>query len=244
MKCSRCQFDNPQISRFCASCGTPLPAPQEDASQSQTKTLIPSPAEFSTGALFAGRYQIIEELGRGGMGKVYKALDTKIQEKIAIKVIRPEIARDEKTIHRFRNELKLARQITHRNVCRMHDLGEDRGTHFITMEYVAGENLKRIIRMTGPLTVATALDYSRQICEGLAEAHRLGVIHRDLKPQNIIIDESGTAKIMDFGIARSALSEGLTGDGMMVGTPDYMSPEQAEGKQSDERSDIYALGLI
>jgi serine/threonine-protein kinase len=112
------------------------------------------------------------------------------------------------------------------------------------MEYVAGENLKRIIRMTGPLTVATALDYSRQICEGLAEAHRLGVIHRDLKPQNIIIDESGTAKIMDFGIARSALSEGLTGDGMMVGTPDYMSPEQAEGKQSNERSDIYALGLI
>jgi serine/threonine-protein kinase len=243
MKCPLCQSDNPQTSRFCASCGTSLPA-AANASRSRTQTLTSPLQDFATGALFAGRFQIIEELGHGGMGKVYKALDTKIQEKVAIKIIRPEIAGDEKTISRFRNELKLARQITHRNVCRMHDLGEERGTHFITMEYVAGENLKRIIRMTGPLTVATAVDYSRQICEGLAEAHRLGVTHRDLKPQNIIIDESGAPKIMDFGIAWSRSAGGLTGDGAMVGTPDYMSPEQAEGKPADPRSDIYALGLL
>ena len=244
MKCPKCQSDNPQASSYCAECGTSLTPPLDQASQIRTQTLVPSFEPFSTGTLFAGRYQIIEELGHGGMGKVYKAFDTKIQEKIAIKIIRPDIASDQKTITRFRNELKLARQITHRNICRMHDLGEDQGTHFITMEYVAGESLKKIIRMTGPLTIGTALDYSRQICDGLAEAHRLGVIHRDLKPQNILIDESGTAKIMDFGIARSLEAGSLTGEGMMVGTPEYMSPEQVEGKTADQRTDIYALGVI
>jgi serine/threonine protein kinase/Tfp pilus assembly protein PilF len=244
MKCPKCQSDNPQASRYCAECGTSLTPPPDQASQIRTQTLVPSFEPFSTGTLFAGRYQIIEELGHGGMGKVYKAFDIKIQEKIAIKIIRPDIASDQKTITRFRNELKLARQITHRNICRMHDLGEDQDTHFITMEYVAGESLKKIIRMTGPLTIGTALDYSRQICDGLAEAHRLGVIHRDLKPQNILIDESGTAKIMDFGIARSLEAGSLTGEGMMVGTPEYMSPEQAEGKTADQRTDIYALGVI
>jgi serine/threonine protein kinase/Tfp pilus assembly protein PilF len=244
MKCPKCQSDNPQASRYCAECGTSLTPPPDQASQIRTQTLVPSFEPFSTGTLFAGRYQIIEELGHGGMGKVYKAFDIKIQEKIAVKIIRPDIASDQKTITRFRNELKLARQITHRNICRMHDLGEDQGTHFITMEYVAGESLNKIIRMTGPLTIGTALDYSRQICDGLAEAHRLGVIHRDLKPQNILIDESGTAKIMDFGIARSLEAGSLTGEGMMVGTPEYMSPEQVEGKTADQRTDIYALGVI
>ena len=244
MKCPKCQSENPQESRYCPECGTSLTPPPDQTPQIRTKTFVPSFDPFSTGTLFAGRYQIIEELGRGGMGKVYKAFDTKLQEKIAIKIIQPDIASDQKTIARFRNELKLARQITHRNVCRMHDLGEDQGTHFITMEYVAGESLKKIIRMTGPLTIGTAVDYSRQICDGLAEAHRLGVIHRDLKPQNILIDESGTAKIMDFGIARSLEAGSLTGEGMMVGTLEYMSPEQVEGKPADQRADIYALGVI
>ena len=244
MKCPRCQTDNPSSSRFCADCGTSLSPPPDTPSPPRTQTLAPSSGPFSTGILFAGRYQIIEELGRGGMGKVYKAFDTKIQERIAIKIIRPDIADDAMTIERFRNELKLTRQITHRNVCRMHDLGQDGLTPFITMEFVPGENLQNIMRMTRPLSIGTAVDYAQQICAGLAEAHRLGVIHRDLKPQNIIIDEAGTAKIMDFGIARTVHAAGLTGEGMMIGTPDYMAPEQAEGKAADQRSDIYALGVI
>jgi serine/threonine protein kinase/Tfp pilus assembly protein PilF len=178
------------------------------------------------------------------MGRVFKVYDTKIQEKIALKIIRSEIAGDAGTIARFRNELKLARQITHRNVCRMYDMGEDGAIHFITMELVAGANLRNMIRMTGPLTIETAVEYARQIAEGLAEAHRLGVIHRDLKPHNIMIDESGMVKIMDFGIARSVGAEGATGDGRLMGTPEYMAPEQAEGLPSDARTDIYAFGLI
>ena len=178
------------------------------------------------------------------MGMVYKVFDTKIQEKIAVKIIQPEIAGDLRTIGRFRNELKLARQITHRNVCRMYDLGENEGAHFITMEYVSGKNLKSIIRMMGPLTIGPAMDYARQICEGLGEAHRLGVVHRDLKSQNIMIDESGMVKIMDFGIARSIKAGGQTGDGALIGTPNYMSPEQVEGKTADQRSDLYSFGVI
>jgi len=207
-------------------------------------TLNPPEDRFATGSLFAGRYRMIEEIGKGGMGRVFKVYDTKILEKIALKIIRPEIADDARTIAHFRNEIKLARQITHRNVCRMYDLGEDGPTHFITMEFVAGENLRNMIRMTGPLTVEAAVDYARQIADGLAEAHRLGVIHRDLKPHNIMIDESGTVKIMDFGIARSMAAAGATGDGRPTGTPEYMAPEQTEGLPTDERTDIYAVGLI
>jgi len=242
-KCPRCQADNPPTSRYCAGCGLSLFSPLDQASDIRTQTFIASDDAFQTGTLFASRYQIIEELGRGGMGRVFKAHDIKIGEKVAVKIIRPEIAGDRKTIGRFRNELKLARQITHRNVCRMYDLGEERSTPFITMEYVVGKDLRSIIRMTGPLTVRTAVDYARQICEGLAEAHRLGVVHRDLKPQNIMIDESGTVKIMDFGIARSLDTAGATAEGILIGTPEYMSPEQAEGKQADYRTDIYALGV-
>jgi TolB-like protein/Tfp pilus assembly protein PilF/predicted Ser/Thr protein kinase len=211
---------------------------------SPTQTLPPSFFGFSTGTYFADRYQVIEELGGGGMGKVYKVLDTKIHEKIALKIIRPDIAGSPRVIDRFRQELKLARQITHKNICRMYDLGEDLGTSFITMEFVSGEPLKNIIRMTGPLTAGAAVDYAGQIAEGLAEAHKLGVIHRDLKPQNIMVDEAGTIKIMDFGIARSLESAAMTGEGKVIGTPEYMSPEQADGRPADRRSDIYALGMI
>jgi len=244
VRCPRCLADNPASSRYCAGCGASLTPIPDAPDESRTQTLAPPSDPFSTGILFAGRYQIIEELGRGGMGRVYKAFDTKIQERIAVKIIRPEIAGDEKTIARFRNELKLARQITHRNVCRTHDLGDSGGTHYITMEYVAGENLQKIMRMTRPLSIGRAVDYARQIAEGLSEAHRLGVVHRDLKPQNIIIDEAGTAKIMDFGIARTVDAAGQTQEGMMIGTPEYMAPEQAEGKPADPRADIYALGII
>ncbi|MGB9005218.1 MAG: protein kinase [Candidatus Aminicenantales bacterium] len=200
--------------------------------------------ELTTGTTFAGRYQIIEELGHGGMGRVYKVFDSDIKEKIALKLLRPEIALDKETVERFSNELKLARKISHRNVCRMFDLGKAEGTTFITMEFVPGEDLKKFIRKTGQLGAGRTVSIAKQVCEGLAEAHHLGVVHRDLKPQNIMVDEDGNARIMDFGIARSIKAKGITGAGVMIGTPEYMSPEQVEGKEVDERTDIYSLGVI
>lgn len=200
--------------------------------------------ELETGSTFAGRYQVIEELGKGGMGSIYKVFDKKINEKIALKLINMETPSDEKSIERFSNELKLARKVSHRNICRMYDLGEAQGTHYLTMEFVPGEDLKNSIARMGPLTPARAISIAKQLCKGLAEAHKTGVIHRDLKPQNIMIDSQGNARIMDFGIARTMKGEGLTADGMIIGTPEYMSPEQVEGKEVDPRTDIYSLGAI
>jgi serine/threonine protein kinase/predicted ATPase len=243
MKCSQCHAENPDDSRFCSKCGTQL-LPSEEIPPSATKTLQTPTEELTKGTTFASRYEIIEELGKGGMGKVYRVMDKKIDEEVALKLLNPEVAADEKTIKRFRNELKFARKITHKNVCRMYHLSEEEGTSYITMEYVPGEDLKSFIRKSGQITTEKALSISKQVCEGLAEAHKLGVVHRDLKPQNIMIDKEGNARIMDFGIARSVEAKGVTEVGMIIGTPDYMSPEQVEGKEADQRSDIYSLGII
>jgi serine/threonine protein kinase/Tfp pilus assembly protein PilF len=243
MKCPKCNFENPDDTLYCGKCGTQLTA-AEEISAPPTETLETPKEELTTGSTFAGRYQIIEELGKGGMGKVYKAHDTDLKEKVAIKLLKPEIAADKKTIERFKNELKFARKIRHKNVCQMYDLNKEEGTHYITMEYVDGKDLKSMIRMVGQLSSGKTIYIAKQVCDGLAEAHRLGVIHRDLKPQNVMVDEEGNARIMDFGIARSLKTKGITATGVMIGTPEYMSPEQVEGKEVDQRSDIYSLGVI
>jgi serine/threonine protein kinase/Tfp pilus assembly protein PilF len=243
IKCPKCQEDNPSDSKYCKECATPLP-PSEEPQASVTKTIETPQEELTRGTVFASRYEIIEELGKGGMGRVYRVEDKKIKEEVALKLIRPEVASDKKTIERFSNELKMARKIAHRNVCRMYDLGEEKGIHYITMEYIPGEDLKRLIKKVGQFNAGKTIFMARQVCEGLAEAHRFGVVHRDLKPQNIMIDEDGNARIMDFGIARTVKGKGITGAGVMIGTPEYMSPEQAEVKEVDQRSDIYSLGVI
>ena len=243
IKCPKCHSDNPDSLKFCGECGTQLIL-SESPQVSKTLTLETKADELRRGTIFAGRYEILEELGGGGMGKVFRVLDRKLEEEVALKLIRPEIAANRMAIERFRNEIKISRMITHKNVCRMHDLGEVEGTSFITMEYVRGEDLKSLLHRTKTLPVGTALSVARQVAEGLSEAHGLGVVHRDLKPGNVMIDKEGNAKIMDFGIARSLLGKGLTVEGAIIGTPEYMSPEQVEGKEADQRSDIYSLGVI
>jgi serine/threonine protein kinase len=165
MKCPKCHSENPPNSAFCSKCGTQI-LPQDEISTSPTKTLETPLKELAIGTTFAGRYQVIEELGKGGMGKVYKALDTEIQEKVALKLLNPEIAADEKTIERFRNELKIARKISHKNVCRMYHISKFENTQYITMEYVSGEDLKSMIRMSRQLAVGTAMWIAKQVCEG------------------------------------------------------------------------------
>jgi serine/threonine-protein kinase len=242
-KCPKCHFENPEDTFYCGKCATPLPF-SKDISVSQTETLLPPREDLTTGTIFAGRYQVIEELGHGGMGKVYKVFDKETNSKVALKLIKPEVSADKNTIERFRNELKVARDISHKHICRMYDLGREADSYFITMEYVSGEDLRGLIRRTKRLDIGTAISIAKQVCEGLAEAHRVGVVHRDLKPSNIMIDREGDAKIMDFGIARSLRTKGITGPGVVIGTPEYMSPEQVDGKEADQRADLYSLSII
>lgn len=241
MKCAQCQGENPDATQFCGHCGANLFSSQ---AQEYTETIQILQGELLRGQLFAERYEVIEQLGRGGMGTVYRVYDQKIQEDVAIKILKSELAGEEGTITRFRNELRLTRKITNKNICKMYDLNDYQGLQFITMEYIAGEDLKSFIRRSGRVSIGKAISIAKQMCEGLHEAHDLGVIHRDLKPSNIMIDSQGNTKIMDFGIARSTEAKGITEAGVIIGTPEYMSPEQVEGADVDPRSDIYSLGAI
>ena len=243
IKCPKCLFNNPDDTLYCGNCAAPL-HPSGKIPSSLTKTLETPKEELTRGTTFAGRYELIEELGKGGMGRVYKVFDKKIKEEVALKLLKTEISGDEKTIERFTNELKFSRKIVHKNVCRMYDLNEEEGTYYIIMEYVPGEDLNSFIKRAAPLSIGKSISIAKQICKGLSEAHSAGVVHRDLKPGNIMIDKDGNARIMDFGIARSLKAEGITGEGLIIGTPQYMSPEQVEGKKADQRSDIYSLGII
>lgn len=194
-------------------------------------------------ARLASRYDILQEIGSGGMGHVFQARDRETGDVLALKILRPEIAMDATMAERFKNELRLARRITHKNVCRIYDFNRIDALACISMEYVDGETLRACIDRTGPLPIARVRALASQLCAGLSEAHAQSIVHRDLKPENIMITKSGAAKIMDFGIARSA-NAGATLTQALIGTPAYMAPEQVQGKTADARSDIYALGLI
>src|SRR5216110_2917366 len=200
------------------------------------------------GTVFANRYEVKEVLGMGGMGVVYRAFDRELQEPVAIKTLRPEaLAGDGVALERFKQEIRLARKIAHRNVVRTYDLGEVNGLYYLTMEYVEGTSLKQLVATRGPLPVPVTLTIGKQLCRALEVAHEQGIIHRDIKPQNLVVEPSGVLKVMDFGIARLAsrtTDPGLTKEGMSIGTPDYMSPEQLSGKELDARSDLYSAGVV
>ncbi len=226
---------------------TPVP-PSSDA---ETSVGVPHAPQSSgaasvlqTGFILGGRYEILESLGEGGMGAVYKARDRELDRLVALKVIRPDLARNPAIIQRFKQELILARQITQRNVVRIFDLGEAAGIKFITMEYVEGQDLHSLLQAHKKFAPKEAVEIILQTCRALEAAHGEGIIHRDLKPQNIMQNKQGRIVVMDFGLARNVEAAGMTQTGALVGTMDYMSPEQALGKDLDQRSDLFALGLI
>jgi serine/threonine-protein kinase len=200
--------------------------------------------------VLAGRYEINKVLGVGGMGVVYRAHDRELDEPVAIKTLKPDtVQSDGSSLERFKQEIRLARRITHRNVVRTHDLGEVNGMYYITMEFVEGTSLKDLIRKRGYLPAGVALTVGKQLCRALEVAHEEGVIHRDIKPQNMVVDPTGFLKVMDFGIARLAEArqqdgKGLTAAGAAIGTPEYMSPEQLMGEELDPRADLYSAGAV
>jgi serine/threonine-protein kinase len=213
--------------------------------------VIPSAtAALQPGRVFADRYEILGTLGKGGMGVVYRARDRQLDEVVALKLLRPEVlAADPSLLDRFKQEIKLARRITHRNVLRTHDFGEAGGIPYISMEYLEGVTLKDVVRNRGALPMGVGLSIAKQMCHGLGAAHDGGVVHRDVKPQNmLILPETAEVKIMDFGISRVSSVEpgasGLTTAGTVMGTPDYMPPEQAQGRPADFRSDLYSLAVV
>ncbi len=230
--------------------GTPIPGATQALPYVRPASSNPSAASVSgflslqAGSLFGERYEILGVLGQGGMGAVYKARDRELDRLIALKVIRPELATDPAILQRFKQELILSRNITHKNVVRIFDLGEAEGIRFISMEFVDGEDLRTILRRQKKFEPKEAIAVIEQVCRALDTAHSEGVIHRDLKPQNIMRDKHGRIVVMDFGLARSLGDSGLTQTGALVGTLEYMSPEQAMGSTLDQRSDIFSVGLI
>jgi serine/threonine protein kinase len=231
MICPSCKAVNDDAAEACFTCGRALGA-------------------LTQGAVIASRYEVLSPVGKGGMGMVYKAYDRKLEETVAIKVLRAEFANTEEMDKRFRQEVKQARKVSHRNVCRIHDYHDDAGVRFISMEFVEGTDLKQLVRDRGGyLTAEDGFDVAIQSAEGLQAIHDVGIIHRDLKTSNIMRDPGGRVLLMDFGIAKIAGADrsgagSLTSTGQIMGTPEYMSPEQCQGDKIDHRSDIYALGVV
>jgi len=283
MLCPACKTPVPESANQCPACGTATPVDQDETQMVDnitedhddrtvdietpgwSKAVTGSDAlayrkvTLAPGSVLGGRYEILKTLGEGGMGAVFKAHDTEVDRFVALKVIRPELGSSTEVLQRFRQELVLARQITHRNVVRIYDLGVADRVRFISMEYIEGEELGQILKKRGKLPPREAAEIILQVCYGLAAAHEAGVVHRDLKPQNIMIDHEGRAAVMDFGIASSTEavilltqasrgdaegSAGLTRVGAILGTPQYMAPEQARAEKLGVRSDLFTVGLI
>ncbi len=273
MDCPQCGLTSPPGVIACPQCKTPLPVRPGSASSPSPGTLFaseanptvagkggtfgshsnaaaalpkapPSESTLKLGMVLGGRYEILQQLGEGGMGAVYKVHDTELERVIALKVIRPELAQTPEVLNRFKQELIIARKVTHKNVSRIYDLAEADGVKFITMEFIEGRSLTSLLQEKGKLEPKQAAGVIVQICRALDAAHSEGVIHRDLKPQNIMLDAHNRLIVMDFGIARSVEIGSMTQTGVVLGTPAYMSPEQAKGEELDARSDIFTVGII
>lgn len=267
LKCDSCGAPMPETARFCSSCGvvmassehateamtTPEPAVSDAAAPARTprdssgarrppSSGLSTEGRFLPGALLAARYRIVALLGKGGMGEVYRADDLVLDQPVALKFLREAASKNEALLIRFHNEVRTARRVSHANVCRVYDVGEVEGQTFLSMEYVDGEDLATLLRRIGRLPPDKAVEIARQLCAGLAAAHREGVLHRDLKPANIMIDGRGHAVITDFGLA--GLIDQVPGSDVRSGTPAYMSPEQSAGTEVTAKSDIYSLGLV
>src|SRR5216684_6470360 len=263
MRCPSCSATNPDASRFCSSCGSLLD-PSSGPTEMATTPLSPSPPvqtprqdppagtsrrrlsadreRFVPGMLLAERYRIVALVGKGGMGEVYRADDLKLGQTVALKFLPVSLSGNEEALKRFHAEVRLARQISHPNVCRVFDVGESDGRVFFTMEYVDGEDLATLLRRIGRLPADKGLEIARQLCAGLAAAHEYGVLHRDLKPANIMLDGRGKVRITDFGLA--AFAEDIAAEEIRSGTPAYMAPEQTAGLEVTVKSDLYSLGLV
>src|SRR5450631_3650958 len=262
-KCSTCGTELSDRVAFCSTCGRPVsntddvatldfatstsPLPPRPASKSSSRPsssaeYLLNEGRFLPGRLVASRYRIIALLGKGGMGEVYRADDLTLGQAVAMKFLPDEAGRDEGLLERFRNEVRMARRVSHPNVCRVYDVGDVDGQTFFTMEYVDGEDLASLLRRIGRLPPDKALDIARHLCAGLAAAHAKGVLHRDLNPANIMLDGRGQVVITDFGLA--GVADDIRGPEVRSGTPAYMAPEQLAGKEVSTRSDIYALGLV
>ncbi len=240
IKCPKCQHENPEDTLYCGKCGEPLKSAE---GISVTKTFITPADRLQKGSTLAGRYNIIEELGRGGMGVVYKAEDTKLKRRVALKFLPQELTHIPEVKERFMREAQAAASLDHPNICTVYEFDEAEETTFISMAYIEGQSLRKKIE-SGPLELEEALKIATQVAEGLQEAHKKGVVHRDIKSVNIMVDERGQAKIMDFGLARMTGGTLLTQEGTAMGTVAYMSPEQARGEEVDFRTDIWSLGVV
>jgi eukaryotic-like serine/threonine-protein kinase len=263
MFCPQCGTENPTGEIRCRKCTTMLPvlaiepdvtAPilnksttsgSSAATQGVLSNMPPSTIRsFLPGSVIGNRYEILQLLGEGGMGAVYKVRDREVNRLVALKMIRQDLASHPEILARFTQELVLARQVTHRNVIRLFDLGEADGVKFITMDFIEGRDLKSLLLEKGKLAPDEAVKIIGQVCRALDAAHTEGVVHRDLKPQNIMLDANGRVTVMDFGIARSAEMSGMTQTGALIGTPEYMSPEQARGQLAGVPSDLFTVGII
>jgi hypothetical protein len=245
--CPACTTSVPPDARFCASCGRAVldsrtPTRTSADPGSAPHSAVGDPTRYVPGTVLAGRYRVIGLLGRGGMGEVVRADDLKLGQPVALKFLPDALAREADALARFHQEVRVARQLSHPNLCRVFDIGEVDGRPFLTMEFIDGEDLASLIRRIGRLPADKAVELARQLCAGLAAAHDAGVLHRDLKPANIMIDGRGRARITDFGLA--GLAGDFRGADLASGTPTYMAPEQLAGREVSVRSDVYALGLV